>query len=67
MTDDALHKAARQIQRQAQNLGIVTVVVDQERRVHVIPGASADVIAVYQQGVTRAEVLEDLEFARAES
>lgn len=66
MTDDALRKLANRIQQKAGDLGVIAVVIDQERHAHVVPGSELEVLAVYQQGITRQQILEDLEFAGVE-
>jgi len=65
MSDDPLRKVARRIQQQAAAQGVVCVALDDERRVHVIPGSSVEPVGVYLQGVTLDQLVDDLEFTGA--
>jgi len=62
---EPLRKVARQIQQKAAVLGVVCVALDEERRVHVIPGSTLEPVGVYLQGITIDQIVDDLEFTQA--
>jgi len=65
MNDDPRRKVAKAIQQKAAAWGVVCVALDDERRVHIIPGSTLEPVGVYLQGVTIDQLVDDLEFTKA--
>mgnify|MGYP005850001875 CR=1 FL=1 len=56
-------KEAGKLQTRIAQLGVATVVRDQENKLHVIPGCEVEVIGCYGDGIKRADLVEDIEFS----
>ena len=58
-----LKREAGKLQTKIAQLGVATVVRDQENKLHVIPGFEVEVIGVYTTGLKQADLIEDIQFS----